>query len=130
MEKNKVNKDKILEAIGLKRHLVWKETNTSIYDKTQFLTYVPVGYKNSPLRELDESYRMFELVLLHKITGLRVTYITSENYFGDQVDYNMKDLFVITNSGKRFDVIGVDFHKQVFLTPNMQIRFEDISKRQ
>ncbi len=127
METSKTKQDVILSVIGLKRHMVWQEPHFSVYDSSKFIRYVPSDYIGSERTEADEIYRMSEFALIHISTGLRITYLTSESYDGETVDYNMKEIFIITITGERLEVIDVDFRKELFFTPDDSIPFADVS---
>lgn len=127
MEVNIIKQDEILAAIGLKREMIWKETETYIFDRSKFINYVSSEYKNSKLKESDEFYRMSEFILLHIDTGLRILFSTSENYVGDKVYYNFIYFFIITRTNKELFYIDVDFDNNLFLTTEGQIPFSEVS---
>ncbi len=126
METSKTKYNEILSIIGLKRHMVSQAPNFYAYDSRQFRQYVPNDYRGSEREEADEIYRMSEFVLLHKILGLRICYLTSESYDGETMDYNLKDIFIITKTGKRLKVLDIDFDKELFITTDNPISFEDV----
>ncbi len=53
------------------------------YDDLNFKKYIPHAYQNSETETMDEIYRMCECALLHKVSGLQVSYLTSESYYGE-----------------------------------------------
>ena len=63
----------------------------------------------------------------HIVSGIRTCYVTSESYDGDTVDYNLKDIFIITKDRKRLTLVDIDLKRKVFLTPDKQIRFSNVS---
>jgi len=99
------------------------------YPRSEFEQYVSPEYRNSSRRETDEAYRMFEHTLLHKPTGLRIVYTTTESYDGESVDYRVIDLFIITSDNKHLAVQDVDFEKQLILTPAGPIAISETKKR-
>ena len=86
----------------------------------------PGEYLQSERKEQDEIYRMSERVLLHKASGLRLTYLTTESYYGDEYRYRLRDIFIISNRNKRIPVTGVDFSSSQFVTPDGVIPFGEV----
>lgn len=127
MNSNKAQQNKILSIIGLKRHMVSQASSFSVYNSRDFRQYVPKGYRGSETEEADEIYRMSEIALLHKIIGLRISYITSESYDGETMDYNLKDIFIITQNGKKLEVLDIDLDNELFITTDNPIGFDDVS---
>lgn len=91
-----------------------------------FHVYVPADYEGSERQSMDDVYRMRELVLLHRASGLRLEYLASESYYGDEVRYRFRSVFVITKSGDRLDVMAVDFRDQTIATPKENFSFKNI----
>ena len=116
----------MLASIGLKEVMVEKD-NVDPFDKTLFITYTPEEYLNSERKGMDEIFRIGETVLLHKASGLRVEYITSESYFGDEYRYRLKDIFIITKEGEKLQVTETDFNHKIFTTPKGMISFSEVS---
>ena len=127
MRKSQDKLEKVLGAIGLKRHMVWKPYSNA-YNRGRFTNYVSTEYLNSDRKDTDEAYRMFEITLLHDETGLRISYTTSESYDGDTVDYKLNNVFIQTNSGLMYDVVDVDFEKKIIKVENDIIPFEEVRK--
>lgn len=118
---------KLLHAIGLKPLMEWREDGPPIYDAEAFHQYVDPAYRNSALRESDDVYRMFEVQLLHKESGVRVRMTTSEGYYGDRVDYKVIDVFIIKKSGERNEVVGIDPEKRLVITEGGAIPYASVS---
>lgn len=110
------NHQKVIEQVGL--HL-------NNYD-LNFKKYIPHGYQDSETEAMDEIYRMCEHALLHKESGLRVSYLTSESYYGDFVEYTVIDCFVITLQNQKHSVTGIDLEKRIFETPSGTLPFSAI----
>ena len=127
MHKTQDKLEKVLGAIGLKRHSVWMPSSHA-YNQNKFTNYVSTEYLNSDRKDTDEAYRMFEITLLHDETGLRISYTTSESYDGDTVEYKLNKVFILTNSGLIYDVIDVDFEKKIIIVENDIIPFEEVRK--
>lgn len=121
MNINKAKQGQILSAIGL----LIERSNIS-YVESHFEKYISSEYMNSERKKSDEIYRMFESTLLHKDSGLRTVYTTTESYYGDSVEYNLIDIFIITLTQKRLEIVDVDFSKKVFFTPNEIIPFAEV----
>jgi hypothetical protein len=120
----------ILSAVGLQREMTWQAGKGDVYDPTKFRNYVSSEYQNSPRKETDEVYRMFEITLLHIETGLRFTYVTTENYDGDTVEYKLKDIFIITPLGQQLTVREVNFsNKKCHTTDGKFLSFRIASKQ-
>jgi len=71
---------------------------------------------------------MSEIVALHKISGLRLEYVTTEDYYGDTVTYKLNDLFIITVQQKKFKPTDMITTKKYFITPEGQISFSSVKK--
>ncbi len=95
MEENKPNKEFLLTTLGLKETMIEKNY-VPAFDQDLFLRYTPTDYFSSDRKEMDEVYRMSELVLLHKESGLRLEYLASESYDGDEYKYMLRSIFIIT----------------------------------
>ena len=91
--------EKVLKQIGLKSEIICKEPDFYFWDEKEYLKYTEREYLNSPTKEVDEVYRMSEFILLQKRTGIRLRVIYSENYYGDELDYKIIQVFVILNDG-------------------------------
>jgi hypothetical protein len=117
----------VLNKLGLQPHMVWK--GTSVYDEELFEKYVSEEYKNSRRFETDEFYSMFENILLHKSSGLRVRLTSTESYDGERVDYKVIGLFIITLDNRNLNVLDADFDQKVFVTPEQIISFSLINKK-
>lgn len=113
----------VLAAIGLR-----VEKNFLHYPDSDFTRYISSEYLASKRREEDEVYRMYEPTLVHHATGLRIVYTTTEGYFGDSVEYRVIDMFVLTLSGKKLDVVDVDFESEEFLTSAGNMPFVNVNK--
>lgn len=96
------------------------------YPDEDFVRYVSREYLASERYQTDEVYRMYEGNLLHKDSGLRITYTTAEDYYGEHVEYKVIALFVVTSGDKRASVLDVDFQLRMFKTPEGQVSFADV----
>jgi hypothetical protein len=86
------------------------------FDRAEFTHYMPFAYRNSETEAMDENYRISEHVLLHKTTGLRIAYLKTESYYGDNTEYNVFDCFVITSENQKHKVLSIDLPTQSFGT--------------
>jgi hypothetical protein len=93
-----------------------------------FRLYVPKDYPGSERESMDEVYRMSELVLLHERTGLRLEYLRSESYYGDDVRYRLRSVFIITLTGEKLEVLDLAEEKQCFTTPAGVVGFDQVIK--
>lgn len=125
METNS-DKQALLAAIGLKEVMVEKDS-IDPFDRKSFTIYPTEEYLQSERKAMDEIFRVGETVLLHKASGLRVEYITSESYFGDEYRYRLKDIFIITKEGGKLQVRETDFNHKIFTTPKGMISFSEVS---
>lgn len=110
---------KILAHVGL--HL-------GNYDASKFKGYISHSYKDSETEARDEVHRMYEHVVLHRESGLRVSYLTSESYFGETVEYSVIDCFVITRENQKHGVTAIDLEKHTFETPAGTLPFSAVRK--
>ena len=44
---------------------------------------------------------MNEIVALHKVSGLKLVYVCTEDYCGDTVTYKLNNFYIITSEGMR-----------------------------
>lgn len=98
------------------------------YDGLKFKGYIPHGYKDSETEARDEIHRMYEHVVLHRESGLRVSYLTSESYFGETVEYIVIDCFVITGENQKYSVTAIDLETHTFETTDGTLPFSAIRK--
>lgn len=96
------------------------------FDRDLFHLYTPDDYLSSSRKEMDEVYRMSELVLLHTESGLRLEYLTTESYDGDEYRYRLRSIFIVTKSGKTINVTEADFEKKYFETTEGTIPFSEV----
>lgn len=125
---NESQQDKILSVIGLKRHMVWPAPDYVVYDESKFLNYVASEYRDSERRQSDKFYRMFEITLLHNDSGLRIGYTTTESYDGETIEYKLIDIFIITLTKKRLEIVDIDFKQKLFFTTNKIIPYDEINR--
>ncbi len=111
----------LLHTFGL------QEVMTSLH-APDFQVYVPQDYPGSERAHMDEVHRMSELVLLHPRTGLRLEYLRSESYFGDEVRCRFRSAFIITLAGETHTVLDMDEDQQSFTTPAGTVAFHQVSK--
>lgn len=123
-----MNQDKydLLTRIGLKEVMIEKNYSDP-FNKESFVTYTSKEYLQSDRKQTDQIYRMSEIVLLHKASGLRVEYVTTESYFGDEYSYRLKDIFVVTKEQVRLQVTRVDFNDRFFITQHGKVLFTEVS---
>jgi hypothetical protein len=93
-----------------------------------FRVYVPADYEGSERQSMDDVYRMRELVLLHRASGLRLEYLASESYYGDEVRYRFRSVFVIAVTGRKLEVTAADFENKMLATSEGNIRFDDVKR--
>lgn len=127
MKENTNSHNLILSKVKLQEEMVWKPGKI-IFDERIFQTFVSEEYKNSSRKDTDEVYRMSEIVALHKISGLRLVYVTTEDYNGDTVTYKLNDLFIITTQQKNLKPTDMNTTKKCFITPEGQISFSSVKK--
>ena len=121
--------EKVLKQIGLKSEITCNEPDFYFWDEKEYFKYTEREYLNSPTKEVDEVYRMSEFILLHKKTGIRLRVIYSENYFGDELDYRIIEVFVILNDGKKNNVVELNVENKTITTDKGIINFKSIWKK-
>ena len=121
--------NKVLLHFGFKKKITCKEPNFNFWDEKEFLEYTESEYLNSPTKEVDEVYRMSEFILLQKRTGIRLRVIYSENYYGDELDYRIIEVFVILNDGKKNNVVELNVENKTITTDKGIINFKSIWKK-
>lgn len=129
MTSNESDRSGMLAKIGLQETMIEKDGEPSVFDRRIFEIYAPKEYlEDAQLREADEVYRMSERVLIHKSSGMRVHYLTSENYEGDELRYKLKNIFIKTLQSQTLEVQEVDFSNQFFIASNRKIPFSAVKK--
>jgi hypothetical protein len=108
----------ILQHVGL--------SQINHYSISEFIGYVSASYLNSETEARDEVHRMYERILLHKMSGLRIAYLVEESYDGDSAEYIVIDCFVITNQNQKVSVQAIDLEKQIFGIANGALAFQDV----
>jgi hypothetical protein len=98
------------------------------WDDKEYLKYTEREYLNSTTKEVDEVYRMSEFILLHLKTGIRFRVIYSENYFGDELDYKIIEVFVLLNDGTHKGVLELNLDNQTIKTEYGMVDFSSILK--
>ena len=116
----------LLASIGLKEVMVEKDS-IDPFDSGLFIIYTPEEYLKSERKEMDEIYRIGEKVLIHKTSGLRIEYVTTESYYGDEYTYRLKSIFIITKRGEKLQVTETDFNHKIFTTSKGMISFSEVS---
>lgn len=96
------------------------------YNISEFMGYVSASYVNSATEARDEVHRMYERILLHKSSGLRISYLTEESYYGDSADYLVINCFVINHQQKKLSVKAIDLQKQFFESDTGEVPFRDV----
>lgn len=92
--------------------------------------YTRPSYRGSPEEETDQVYRMMERILIHRRSGVRVSCLEEEDYFGENVEYFMMcDFHIITADDKRHDVVDVDMDKEMVTTHDGNISFDQVSRK-
>lgn len=69
---------------------------------------------------------MYERVLLHKVSGLRIAYLTEESYYDDTVEYLVIDCFVITHQNEKRSVTAIHLENRQFETTVGFLPFVDV----
>ena len=118
MRTSNPNQASILQQIGL--------LNVNDYSINEFIGYVSASYLNSATEARDEVHRMYERILLHKVTGLRIAYLTEESYYDDAVEYLVIECFVITHGNQKMSVATINLEKQLFETASGSLPFSDV----
>jgi hypothetical protein len=120
--------EKILNQFGLKSEITCKEPNMNFWDEKEYLKYTEREYLNSKTKEVDEVYRMSEFILLNYKSGVRFRVIYSENYFGDELDYKIIEVFVLLIDGTYKSVLELNIDKQTIKTEDGLVDFSSILK--
>jgi hypothetical protein len=120
--------EEILNQFGLKSEITCKEPNMYFWDEKEYLKYTEREYLNSKTKEVDEVYRMSEFILLNHKTGIRFRVIYSENYFGDELDYKIIEVFVLLIDGTYKSVLELNLDKQTIKTEDEVVDFSSILK--
>jgi hypothetical protein len=96
------------------------------YNVREFTGYVSAAYRNSATEDRDGVHRMYERILLHHASGLRIAYLTEESYFDDTPEYLVIDCFVITREQQKVSVQAIDLQKQLFTSAIGPLPFQSI----
>jgi hypothetical protein len=120
--------EEILNQFGFKSQITCKEPNMYFWDDKEYLKYTEREYLNSKTKEVDEVYRMSEFILLNYKTGIRFRVMYSENYFGDELDYKIIEVFVLLNDGTHKGVLELNLDNQTIKTEDGMVDFSSILK--
>ncbi len=123
-----MNLENILNHFGFKSQITCKEPNMYFWDDKEYLKYTEREYLNSKTKEVDEVYRMSEFILLNYKTGIRFRVMYSENYFGDELDYKIIEVFVLLNDGTHKGVLELNLDNQTIKTEDGMVDFSSILK--
>ena len=96
------------------------------YDEFNFKKYISYAYKDSETEARDAIHRMYEHVILHKESGLRISYLSSESYDGNSVEYSVIDCFVFTLQNQKLSVTNINMEKRLFETASGILPFGDV----
>ncbi len=118
------NKLSVLKQIGLRPVMLSRGFN----DEETFGVYVSEEYKKSSFKDSDEVYRMCEMIVVHKPSGMRFKVLKAEDYTGDEVKYTVTDIFIITIGQKQLEVLDVNFTEQCFITAKGKVLFSQVKK--
>ena len=121
--------EEILNQFGFKSEITCKEPNMYFWDDKEYLKYTEREYLNSKTKEVDEVYRMSEFILLNYKTGIRFRVIYSENYFGDELDYKIIEVFVLLIDGTYKSVLELNLDKRTIKTEDEVVDFSSILKK-
>jgi hypothetical protein len=122
-----INFNFILSELGLQKKVTCKSPNFNFWNNEDYIQYTSKKYYNSELKEQDEFYDIFESVLLHKKSGIRIKYISYESYFGDEVDYTIISFFILNNNGEEFELESIDFTNGIYYTVDKKIMMTDVN---
>ena len=70
--------------------------------KKEFERYLSKEYCESERKEVDEVYGMREIELIHKLSGMRICYMVSNNCEGTSSKYMLRSIFIITLQKKNY----------------------------
>lgn len=122
-----INFNFILSELGLQKKVTCKSPNFNFWNNDDYIQYTSNKYYNSELKEQDEFYDIFESVLLHKKSGVRIKYISNESYFGDEVDYTIISFFILNINGEEFELESVDFTNGIYYTNDKTLMITDVN---
>jgi len=122
-----INFNLILSELGLQKKVTCKSPNFNFWNNDDYIQYTSKKYYNSKLKEQDEFYDIFESILLHKKSGIRIKYISYESYFGDEVDYTIISFFILNNNGEEFELESIDFTNGIYYTVDKKIMMTDVN---
>ena len=128
MDADNSTRNTLLAKLGLQEYMVEKNPGPAIFDWNIYDCYVSEEYKNSSRKKTDGVYRMSEIVFMHKASGMRIEYLETEDYFGEETEFKIIDAFIITLEHKKLKITDIDFSKQHFVTPDGLIPFSAVKK--
>ena len=120
--------EEILSQFGLQSEITCKEPNMYFWNEKEYLKYTEREYLNSKTKEVDEVYRMSEFILLNYKSGVRFRVIYSENYFGDELDYKIIEVFVILTDGVYKNVLELNLDERTIKTEDGLVDFSSVLK--
>ena len=117
----------LLSKLGLHEQMTWTPSR-QIFDPAIFEIYVSEEYQHSSRKDVDEVYRMNEIVVIHKASGLRLVFNSTEDYNGENVRYKSIDHYIITNENKKLRPFDINIAEEQFIMDNGVIPFTCVWK--
>jgi hypothetical protein len=116
----------ILSKVGLRKTM--EDKGHDIFDEKKFEIYLSKDYRACKRKEVDEVYGMREIVLIHKLSGMRICYMVSNDYEGTRSKYKLREIFIITLQNKELIIENLFLRKQHFITSGGLIPFSEVKK--
>lgn len=118
----------ILAKAGLKQNYVCLEPDLYFWDKSAYTHYTTEQYRKSAFYEADSAYGMYEGHLVHHDTGLRVSFLGTESYFGGSMSYKLTSAYVLTEGRHPVYIDDIDNDNRIFIAGDIRIPFDQTLK--
>ncbi len=124
-------KKAVLTKVGLKKVMNTDPQSKDfceeafLMDESIFDRYKSKEYLSSGILDTDEVYGFYNVVLLHKATGLRFEYAVCETYTGD-AEYKIIEVFIKTLSGEKLQVSDINSSKKHLIALERKIPFDEL----
>lgn len=118
----------VLQALALPEEAVLPASE-QLTENMRFVMYRPTVMAHPERDLLDELFRFSDLVVLDRLTGVRLLYSVQEDYTGEQVVYKAYRLFVQTSPTQVWDVLDINLKTWSYYTSEGWMSFRDVSRQ-
>ena len=116
----------LLAKVGLKVEYNCTAPDFHFWDDSVYTHYSIGGSSGSS--EMDSAYRMYEGMLINRETGLRVHFLGTESYDGNEMSYRIIGVSVRAGKPDQILITDIDPERKIFIADHEMIPFENTLK--